>query len=200
MISQKVLTNIFIPLITVILIGCTTPSSNTTSDWQVYHNEEFDYSLKYPSDCTFGPMPANCKQFPPEERPHECLCFPNTENPYEVGMQAFLGQAEDGLTLTTFSVVHYDSPAFNPPEGEELISWLNSEFSYAGEIPTEPNMTISGIPAARVYNPGSQQSPSSEEIYILRNGFLIRISMLDVDIEENRDFYENILSTFHFSE
>jgi hypothetical protein len=78
-------------------------------------------------------------------------------------MQSFLDEAEDELTLTTFSVVHYDSPAFNPPEGEELIAWLNSEFLYAGEIPAKPNMIISGIPAARVYNPGSQQSPSSEE-------------------------------------
>ena len=115
-------------------------------------------------------------------------------------MQAFLGQAEEGLTLASFAVVHYESPAFNPPAGVDLISWLNSEFSYAGEIPEEPNLTISGIPGARVYNPGSQQSPSSEEIYILRDGILIKISMLDVDIEENRDFYENILSTFQFSE
>ncbi len=115
-------------------------------------------------------------------------------------MQAFLGEAEEALTLTTFSVVHYDSPAFNPPEGEDLISWLNSEFSYAGEIPAEPNMTICGTPAARVYNPGSQQSPSSEEIYILKDGILIRISILDVDVEEHRELYEKILSTFQFSE
>jgi hypothetical protein len=145
-------------------------------------------------------MPADCKQFPPEERPSECLCSLNAENPNEVGMQVFLGEAEDGLTLTTFSVVHYESPAFNPPTGEGLISWIKSEFSYAGEIPDEPNMNISGIPAARVYNPGSQQSPSSEEIYILKDGILIKISMLDVDIEEHRELYDNILSTFQFTE
>jgi hypothetical protein len=200
MIYKKSLSNIFILLISVIFIGCTGSPSNKTSDWNEYPNEELGYSFKYPSDCTFGPMPANCKQFPPEERHPECLCFLNAENPNEVGMQAFLGEVEDGLTLTTFSVVHYDSPAFNPPEGEDLISWLNSEFSYASEIPAEPNMTISGISAARVYNPGSQQAPSSEEIYIIRDGILIRISMLDVDVEEHRELYENILSTFQFTE
>ena len=200
MICKKSLSILFIILLTILFIGCTGSTSNITSDWNLYQNEELDYSFKYPSDCTFGPMPANCKQSPPEERPPECLCFLNTENPNEVFMQAYLGQVEDGLTLATYSVAHYDSPAFNPPEGVDLISWLNSEFSYAGEIPAEPNMTISGIPAARVYNPGSQQSPSLEEIYILRDGILIRISMLDIDFEDNRDFYENILSTFQFSE
>ena len=41
---------------------------------------------------------------------------------------------------------------------------------------------------------------SSEEIFMLRNGKLIKISMLDVDIEQHRQFYEDILSSFQFSE
>lgn len=200
MIFKKMFPIYYLLLISVICLGCTASPSNTTTDWPLYQNDVLDYSFNYPADCTFGPMPANCKQFPPEERPPECLCFLNTDNPKEVFMQAFLGEVESGLTLVSFSVAQPDSPAFNPPEGEDLITWLKSEFAYAGEIPDETNMTISGIPAARVYNPGSQQSPSAEEIFVLRNGKLIRISMLDVDIEEHQQFYENILSSFQFSE
>ena len=46
MISKKSLTNIFILLITEILIGGTASISITTSDWQTYHDEEFGYSSK----------------------------------------------------------------------------------------------------------------------------------------------------------
>lgn len=196
----KMLSILSILILTLLFIGCTGTPTDTSSEWQVYQNDELGYSFEYPAECTFGPMPTNCKQFPPEERPVECLCFLDTNNPNEVFMQAFLGDEDEGLSLASFTIAHYDTPPFNPPEDEDLISWLNSEFSYAGEIPLEPNMTISGIPAVRVYNPGSQQSLSSEEIYILRDGRLIRISMLDVDIDIQRDLYEDILATFELIE
>ena len=177
------------------------PTPDVTDDWPEYVNAEFGYAFKYPAGCFFGPMGADCKQKPPEERSPECLCFLNAENPNEVLMQSFVGNAEEGFTLVTFSVAHRDSQAFNPPEGEELTSWLNSQWSYLSEdMPVEPNQIIDGLPAASIYTPGSQQAFASENIFVIKDGKLIQIYMIDVDVEEHRELYENILTTFQFNE
>ncbi|MFC2043452.1 membrane lipoprotein lipid attachment site-containing protein [Chloroflexota bacterium] len=177
------------------------PTPDVTTGWPEYVNADFGYSFKYPADCSFRPMAADCKQKPPEERSPECLCFLNAENPNEVLMQSFVGNAEEGFTLVTFSVTYYDTPAFNPPEGEELTSWLNIQWSYLSEdMPVEPNLIIDGLPAASIYTPGSQQAFASENIFVIKDGKLIQIYMIDVDVEEHREIYENILATFQFNE
>lgn len=170
---------------------------DVSEDWPVYANEVFGYSFKYPSECFFGPMPADCKQSPPEERAPECLCFLDAENPLEVYLQAFVGDPDEELRLAPFHVVHYDSWAFNPPVGVDLIAWLNDQWSYMSEyIPAEPNAIIDEIPVVWVSVPESPMTPSSDEIYFIRNDQLVRITMLQMD--QNRELYEQILSTFQF--
>ena len=177
------------------------PTPDETAGWPEYINSELGYAFKYPVGCFTGPIGADCKENPPEQRPPECLCFLDTENPNEVILQSFLGNAEEGLTLVTFYVAHFDTPAFNPPEGENLPSWLKNHFSYfSEEIPTESNLNLGGLPAVRIYIPGSQQSYPSEEIFVIRDGKLINIRLINVDVEEHRELYENILVTFKFSE
>ncbi|MEA3440145.1 MAG: hypothetical protein U9R58_07670 [Chloroflexota bacterium] len=111
-------------------------------------------------------------------------------------MQAFLGEA-DALTLAGFNVDHYDSPVFNPPPGTELTAWLESEFSQMhAEIPDESNFELDGIPAVRLYTPGSPMAPSYEDIYIILDGKLFNIKMLEIDNEDNKKLYEQILGSF----
>jgi hypothetical protein len=75
--------------------------------------------------------------------------------------------------------------------------WVKENFSEMFEdIPEEPNMEISGIPALRIYSPGSPMAPSREDIYYMRDNLLFRIYMLDVDNDDNKELYEQILSTF----
>ncbi len=172
-----------------------------TRGWQAYVNTELGYSFKYPADCTFGPMGSDCKQSLPEEQPIECLCYLNAEDPYAVGMQSFLGEAESGLTMVSLMIAHYDTEAYNPPEGEAWIPWLAENWSYLAEdMPGEPNISLDGQPAVRIYTPGSPQSDSSETIFVMSDGKLISISMLSVDVEQHREFYDNVLATFRFSE
>ena len=157
--------------------GVTTES---TQDWNTYSNDEHGYSFMYPHDCFYGPMPSDCKQKPPEERRQECLCFLNGENPDEVFLQAFLGE-RDQLTGAAFSVSHYDTPVYPPPPDTELTSWMKEGFSeMVEEIPNEPNIEISGIPAVRLHSPQSPMAPSFDEIYFIHNDVLFRINMLDV--------------------
>ena len=171
---------------------------DVTEGWPVYENASLGYSFKYPSECFFGPMPANCKQSPPEERAPECLCFLDAENPNEVFIQAFLGDPAEGL-MVSFYVMHHDTEAFNPPEGEDWISWINTNWSYlSDEMPDEVNMTFGGLPAVRIYTPGGGGGSSADNIFVVKDGKLILISMINVVLEEQREFYEQILSTFQF--
>jgi len=99
--------------------------------------------------------------------------------------------------LAEFQVLYLDAPEMNPPEGEELSSWLVSQnHVWPEDMPDEPNMVIDGIPAVRVYRQWREQN--AEQIYVIWNGRLISILMEYVDVEEHRELYENILSTLRF--
>lgn len=177
------------------------PTPDLTADWPEYVNTDLGYAFKYPSGCFFGPMGADCKQNPPEERRPECLCFLNAEDPYVVGMQSFLGDPAEGLIMVSFYVMHLDTEAFNPPEGEDWIKWLKESRSYLFEdMPGEANLTFGGLPAVRIHTPGGGGGSSADYIFVVKDGKLIEISMINVELEEQREFYELILATFQFSE
>jgi hypothetical protein len=61
-------------------------------------------------------------------------------------------------------------------------------------------MEISGVPAVRLISPQSPMAPSFEEIYFIHNDVLLRISMLDVNNEDNKELYERVLATFILEE
>jgi hypothetical protein len=170
-----------------------------TVDWNSYQNEKYGYTFSYPPDCFFGQMPRDCKEKPPEERRAECLCFLDSTNPDRVFMQAFLGEG-DQLSLAQFIVSHPDSPVFNPPQGTDLVSWINKNFSYFEDIPDESNMDLNGISAVRVNYPRSSQSPGFDSIYYFQNDILFEISLLSVDNEDNVELYDQMLSTFRLDE
>ena len=176
------------------------PTPDLTSDWPEYINTDLGYSFKYPVGCFLGPLGVGCKQNPPEERPPECLCFLNAEDTYGVSMQSFVGDPAEGL-LVSFYVMYLDTEAFNPPEGEDWVKWLKESRSYLSEdMPDEANLTFGGLPAVRIYTPGGGGGSSADYIFVVKDGKLIEISMINVEVEEQREFYEQILATFKFSE
>ena len=67
-------------------------------------------------------------------------------------------------------------------------------------MPDDPNMVIDGLPAVRIYYPEFEQGIAAEEIFVIKNGRLITILMIPVDVEEHRELYENILTTLRFSD
>jgi hypothetical protein len=175
-------------------------STSENSDWQDYTNEKYGYSLKYPADCSYGPLPGECKQSPPEERSQECLCYFNAENPDSVSLGTFTGTKPD-LVGAFFDVFHsVDVDSYNPPVDTDLIQWVKDNFSYHENIPDKINTEIAGIPAVSVYTPFSGMAWSQEDIYFIKDGKLFKISMLNVDNEDNKDLYSQILSTFSISE
>jgi hypothetical protein len=174
---------------------------DATADWPVYENAVLGYSFKYPSGCFFGPMPANCKENPLEERPPECLCFLDTDNPNEVFMQALIAGEGEGFLMVSFNVAHYDSDLFNPPAGVELISWLNENLSFPPDLmPGETNYILDGLPAAWISIPGGQGGAPMDGIYFIWKDKLITISMHDMENDRTREIYEQILSSFQLIE
>ena len=171
-----------------------------TEDWQVYTNEKYGYSLKYPTDCLYGPLPGYCKQEPPEERSQECLCYFNAEDPDRVSLGTFTGTKSDltGASFDVFHSIYVDS--YSPPPDTDLVSWVKENFPHHEDIPDEINMEIDGIPALKVYTPFSGMAWSQEDIYFIKNDKLLKISILNVDDEGNRALYDKILFTFNISE
>jgi len=182
-----------------VLCACAFTAAPVNNDWQVYENEAYGYSLRFPEECTFGPMPQDCKQPPPKERSEGCLCFLNAENPREIILQAFLG--EDELTLAGFTIAHYETPLYNPPSGTDLVEWLQESFSERLlNVPDDVNAEIGGVPAVRITTPSSPMAVSLEDIFVLSAGRLLQVRMTDVDTEINRQFYDQLLSTLIFLE
>ena len=175
------------------------PTPDPTAGWPVYHNAALGYSFQYPPDCFFGPMAPYCKNDPPESRPPECLCFLNTDDPYSVFMQAYLGDPQQGLTLATFCLNHFDTPAYNPPPGTDLVTWVQSEFGFIGDVPPAPNFTLVGVPAVLVYFPGSPQAFASNDIFVIHNDMLLRFNMVDVDVAVHQELYDNVLASFEWT-
>ena len=200
MIGRKPFIVIMFILSALILNACAQASAKVLDGWKPYVNEKHGYTIMVPSDCLIGRMPSYCKATPPEERPQECLCFLDGENPDQVIFQAFSGEA-DNLSLATFGFAHYDTPMFNPPAGTGLVEWLQESFTDRGlEIPGEPNATIGGIPAIRIDTPHSPQAPSYSDIYFIKEDLLFKISMIDVENELNNKIYEKLLSSIEFTE
>lgn len=165
-----------------------------TAYWQIYKNEKHGYSFKYPADCLYGPLPGYCKQSPPEERPKECRCYLNGEDSNEVSLGTFTG-TKSNLSGASFVISHYLTNVYSPPAGTDFIEWLKENFSYQ-DIPDDINNQIDGIPAVKVYTPKSPMAWSQEDIYFIKDDKLFKISMLDVDNEDNRELYNKILTTF----
>ena len=176
-----------------------------TANWKTYINEKYGYSFKYPPDCFYGPMPVYCKQRPPEERPPECLCFLNGENPDEVFLQGDI--SKKGWPDFSISAFYYSLP-----NDAQIVNWLREKFknfSWYENIPDQPNIEIGGIPAVKVYQLGSNSDKPAEyqyqiwatdEIYFIKDNKLFVIQMLDVNSKGGRIFYDLFLSTFKFIE
>jgi len=170
-----------------------------TENWQVYTNEKYGYSLKYPTDCLYGPLPGYCKQSPPEERPRECLCYFNAEDPNSVSLGTFTGTKSDltGASFVIFHSIYVDY--YSPPAGTDLVEWVKENFSYYEDIPDEINMEIDGIPAVKVYTPFSGMAWSQDDFFFIRDSILFQISILDVDNSDNRKLYDQIISSIEFN-
>ncbi len=146
--------------------------------WQTYINNIYKYEIKYPSDCQV--MPA-------------------TDETNRVVIQ---GNIKD-KGWPSLEIHHYDTPAYNPPEGTDVINWLNANWSGIYEnIPDAPNTEIDGIQTVEIYTPQSPQAYSTKSLFFIKNNKLFNIYLNDADEEESSglNIYEKIVKSFKFTE
>lgn len=162
---------------------------------------EFGYAFEVPEACFEGPLPADCKQVPPDERPEECLCFVDTTNPQMVTIQKFNFAVEE-TSLASISILSPDAPAFFPGEDIELIPFLEQEWSEMAleGLPEKPNLDLDGMPAVSLLVPQNQGGAGAQEVFFIKNGRLFRITLVDNLDENNSELYEEFLSTFMIDE
>ena len=95
---------------------------------------------------------------------------------------------------------HPTIAAFSPPEGADLISHMQLEFSERyPEIPNEANMELGGFPALRISTAGSPGVADYQEIFFIKENRLFKISLIDIMNESNMIIYDRILASFTFS-
>ena len=182
----------------VLMSGCQRGSANPNITWPVYKNSTYGYGFNYPPDCTYGPLPEDCKGAPPEEKPAACLCFINPENPDRVLMQTYHNNKHNQPVLAEFQVVNLTATADNPPNTTAQIKdWLVKTFPEFEAIGFEDSK-IDSVPAVSIASPASEMAPAIKEIYFIHNDQLFQIRMLNPDEELNSGLYESILTSFHF--
>ena len=112
-------------------------------------------------------------------------------------MQTYVG-GKGNLALAEISINYLDSV----PGVVDLTGWLKTSQlkDMLKDIPDNPNYQLGEIPAIRMYTPGSAGVYSYERVYYTQYNMIFEIGLLNVDNQANRDFYDQILSTFSHSE
>jgi hypothetical protein len=189
-------------ILTILLVGCGTATEldSDSDEWKTFTNEKFGYSFEVPAFCYEGPLPGDCKQSPPEERPEECLCHIDGTDPEFVGFQKFTITSEE-TSLATILIMSPGTPAYSPDEGTDLVSFIQQEWSDMGlgELPDEPNLDLDGLQAVSLLIPQSQGGAAAQEVFFIKENRLFRITMIDNLVESNMKLYEHFLESFAFS-
>lgn len=181
----------------ILISSCSAAAADPDTIWHTYENPQHGYAFDYPSKCTYGPLPAECKSAPLEKQREECLCFLNPENPDRVLMQIF--QDEGGqLVMAEFSIAHLSTPAADLPDQTELTDWLAENFPDRWRGAEAKHIEINGNPAISIFSPQSDMAPALKEIYFIHKNGLFQISLLNPNIATNNSLYEHILPSIRF--
>jgi hypothetical protein len=182
-----------------ILVACaTTGESGAGSETsKTFINEQFGYSFEVPESCTIGPMPTDCKQSPPEERPEECLCFVDGTDPEFVSFQEFTITDEE-TTLASINILSPETQAYSPDPGADLVTFLQQEWSEMNldALPDQPNLDFDGLPAVSILIPQSQGGAAAQEIFFIKDNRLFKISMINNLQASNVELYDHFLESF----
>jgi hypothetical protein len=200
---NKILKITCLMILTILLFGCgtATESAPDSDEWKTFTNEQFGYSFEVPEFCYEGPLPGDCKQSPPEERPEECLCHIDGTDPQFVSFQKFTITDKE-TSLGTVLILSPDTKAYSPDEGADLVSFIQQEWSEMGlgEIPDEPNLDLDGLPAVSILIPQSGGGAAAQEVFFIKENRLFKITMVDNLVESNVELYEHFLESFAFIE
>ena len=197
--QKKFFLLIMLSVTAVIISGCRPGSANANQAWPVYENSDYGYGFNYPSNCTYGPLPEDCKSASLEDQRAACLCFLDAENPDNVLMQFYQRDDEGQFVLAEFKIMNLTKTVNSLPDNPASIKgWLADTFPEKYGSAGIADITIGGEPAVSHSTLGSEMAPAVEEIYFLDKGQLFQVRMLNPDEIINHQLYESILTSFRF--
>lgn len=141
------------------------------SGWQLYNNETFGYSFRYPPSSTVR------------------------ETEGEIG-PAIYSSSVGGESWPIFSVNHYDSDFYRPPAGTEVRQWV-LDYGIPHDV-IGADITIGGSNAVHLITEASSGSYGFEEYYFIKGEQLFRILIWPSDGNQEWQISEQFLAGFSF--
>lgn len=142
------------------------------SQWKSYSNPKYNISFEYPATTTVSVANPNTVR--------EFLNITGKDNP--------------GFWVTVAALS--SAPFFNPPANTDVTQWILNNKKYPQTYDKiGASRTIAGVKAVHLFLQG-KTSPTSDTYYIIRNGRLYQITLLDDsanhDLTEKNHFLDSI--------
>lgn len=151
------------------------PIEKLTKDWQVFENQQYSYTIKYPLNWNFHPTAIN----PP---PPTNIFLSN----------APIGQLQDNYANFTVSVI--ESLGKNLTSHAEITESIDAGF-------IKSDLEISGSPAVLLV--GINQHLYTANIYVLHGDYFYRLGWQATDennFNQSKEVFKQILATFKFTD
>lgn len=140
---------------------------------KTYFNERFGYTFRYPGFAT--------------------VSGENLDQALQI-----TGPTVEGGGWLMIGVSHMDTEFFHPPVDADLHAWLDRWGLLNGEL--QPPMEIAGLPAIHITDAGGAGGHGSDHYYFVNEGQLFYIQIVHAGEKEDRDLYDEFLTSFQFVE
>ena len=140
------------------------------SNWKTYTNEEFGYTVKYPTNCQVA------------------------ENETNKSVE-FQGPIEGANYWPWLYIISSDSSFYHPESGTDVKEWVkNMPHDQIGA-----ELKIAGFDAIQYITNQSPQSFASDDFYFIKDSQLYQIQLLHSGDKKDWNLYNQFLASFSFN-
>jgi len=164
--------------------------ADQTDNWQIYTNEEYGVSVKYPADWR-NSTSANSNSLIAMYKPSTTSNYPSSDNPMDIYIQIYVIANHNHLTLQELFDEEYQSC---------LIEAAEMGCPGPANVANFKSVEINGTVGLQDSSPSVLQGITT---YFDKNDYFIAIAGSKYNLSDSYDFskdYNQILSTFKFDD